>query len=91
MNALQETASDPRLGYFYVEIPGICTSQGQTVDRFLHVQPAECSGKIPMNFGREVMAELLGEKQKMNWQACVVSRDEEEMLAGALRKMLGNP
>ncbi|KAL8454581.1 hypothetical protein Emed_000302 [Eimeria media] len=88
VQSLRELANDPRLGYFYVEIPGVCTAQGQSIDRFLHVQSAGDGGKIPMNFGREVMAELLGEKAKVSWQACVVPRDEEERLAAELRQMV---
>ncbi|KAL8450780.1 hypothetical protein Emag_003068 [Eimeria magna] len=88
VQSLRELAKDTRLGYFYVEIPGVCTAQGQSIDRFLHVQSAGDGGKIPMNFGREVMAELLGEKAKVSWQACVVPRDEEERLAAELRQMI---
>ncbi|KAL8272676.1 hypothetical protein Esti_003380 [Eimeria stiedai] len=88
VDSLRELAKDPRLGYFYVEIPGVCTARGPSIDRFLHVQSAGDGGKIPMNFGREVMAELLGEKAKVSWQACVVSRDEEERLAAELRQMI---
>ena len=41
-----------------------------------------------MNFGREVMAELLGEKDKVNWQSCLLPKDQEERLAAALRNIL---
>lgn len=90
VSVLRGLASNTHMGYFYVEIPGVCTAQGQTIDRYLHVQVAGDSGKIPMNFGREVMAELIGEKDKVNWQTCVVPRDEEERLADVLRKLLGS-
>lgn len=76
------------MGYFYVEVPGVCTARGQTIDRYLHVQSGRENGKIPMNFGREVMAELLGEKDKVNWQSCLLPKDQEERLAAALRNIL---
>lgn len=88
LNTLRQLASDPHLGYFYVEIPGHCTGQGQTIDRYLHVQRTSDSGKIPMNFGREVIAELIGAQDKMNWQTCIVPRDEEEGLARALCRLV---
>lgn len=42
-----------------------------------------------MNFGREVVAELIGAKDKSNWQTCVLPRAEEERLAAGLRRLLG--
>ncbi|CDJ62065.1 CWF19-like protein 1, related [Eimeria necatrix] len=89
ITSLSELAKDPCLGYFYVEIPGVLTAKGQTIDRYLHVQPGRDSGKIPMTFGREVMAELLGLRDKVNWQACLVPKDEEAKLAAALRDVVG--
>ena len=90
LSSLRELASDPHLSYFYLELPGLNTAQGQIIDRYLHVQSKEDrnNGRVPMNFGREVMAELIGAQDKVNWQACVVSREEEERLARALRRML---
>lgn len=34
------------------------------------------------------MAELLGEKDKVNWQSCLLPKDQEERLAAALRNIL---
>ncbi|OEH79959.1 hypothetical protein cyc_01608 [Cyclospora cayetanensis] len=88
LTALAELARDPHLGYFYVELPGLCTARGQTIERYLYVQPGRDSQKIPMNFGREVLAELLEAHDKVNWQTCLVPKDEEEKLAAHLRQTL---
>lgn len=75
-------------GYFYIELPGICTSKGQTIERFLYVQSGTSSGAIPMNFGREIFCELIGDLKKADWRQCVVRREEEEHRVKCIQEML---
>ena len=45
--------------------PALVTAAAATGERF------------PLNFGREVLAELAGEPSRADWKACQASREEE--------------
>jgi len=87
MKTVRENVSGTTTAYFYIEIPGDNTAQGMRVDRYLHITPKGV--KLAANFGREVLAELLESKQRVNWQECVVSRDKEAELTNQLRALFG--
>ena len=40
-----------------------------------------------MNFGREVLAGLLGEPDRANWQECKLERPEEEAKVAAFKEV----
>lgn len=40
-----------------------------------------------MNFGREVLAGLLGEPERANWQECKLEKGEEEAKVAAFKEI----
>ncbi|EFJ14443.1 hypothetical protein SELMODRAFT_445909 [Selaginella moellendorffii] len=59
-----------RVNYFVVELP-----DGTTL-----AHPCAAGEKMPMQFGREVLAGLLGTPEKTDWKACKLTKDEETKL-----------
>jgi diadenosine tetraphosphate (Ap4A) HIT family hydrolase len=82
--ALREINSDLGLqaltqeGYFYAEIISTHTK------RFLH--PAEESSRVPLQFGREVLAVVMDRPELAHWKACVLDKEKEQELALEFRK-----
>ena len=68
-------------GYFYAEING---------KRLLHKirQGDGSSGKVPVQFGREVLASVVGNADLAHWKACEVDKEKEEELATKFREDL---
>ena len=94
LNALEDDWSD---GYFYAEIP--LPGGGNEFRRFIYRAGDGKSdnnggggsrGHVPLQFGREVLAEVMGNSDIAQWKACVVSQEKEEELTGEFRKSLGN-
>ncbi|PFH32154.1 RNA recognition motif-containing protein [Besnoitia besnoiti] len=88
--------------YFYIELPGLSTASGMLVERFLYVQPNATGGdsraktrgssggdRLPMNFGREIVAQLIEHPELADWQNCIVDAVEERSRAMQLTKLLG--
>lgn len=72
-------------GYFYAEIP----MPGGKLEykRFLYkVQADQREGRVPLQFGREVIAAVLGKSELAHWKACQVEKSEETMMALDLRQ-----
>jgi len=71
-------------GYFYAEIP----ISGKSYRRFLYKEPPvpSCGGRVPLQFGREVLAAVLGKPQLAHWKACVVDEKQEAELATSFRE-----
>jgi len=44
------------------------------------------NGNIPMQLGREVLADLLGMPERANWKQCALSKDEETRAAEAFKE-----
>lgn len=68
-------------GYFYAEVGG---------KRLLYKIPqgdSSCA-KVPVQFGREVLASVVGNNDLAHWKACEVSKEEEERLATKFREDL---
>ena len=65
-------------GYLYAEING---------KRLLHKirQGDGSSGKVPVQFGREVLASVVGNADLAHWKACEVDKEKEEELATKFR------
>jgi hypothetical protein len=89
LNALQDDWSD---GYFYAEIPlpggrdefrRLIYSAGDGNDDNNNRQ-----GSVPIQFGREVLAEVLRNPNLSHWKACVVSQERETELTAEFRKSL---
>lgn len=90
LNALEEDWSN---GYFYVEIP---LGGGDEYRRFIY-RAGDKSGDeqgsrthVPLQFGREVLAEVLNKPEIGHWKACVVSREKEEELTASFRTSLAS-
>ena len=97
LNALDDDWSD---GYFYAEIP--LPGGGDEFRRFIYRAGGEDSGgadnngggrrgpTVPLQFGREVLAEVMDNPDIGQWKACVVSKEKEEELTIAFRKSLSS-
>ena len=97
LNALEDDWSD---GYFYAEIP--LPGGGDEFRRFIYRAGGEDSGgadnngggrrgpTVPLQFGREVLAEVMDNPDIGQWKACVVSKEKEEELTIAFRKSLNS-
>jgi len=97
LNALEEDWSQ---GYFYAEIP--LPGGGDEYRRFIYRAGAAGDGNnnnggggyhhgrgtVPLQFGREVLAEVMGNADIAQWKACVVSKEKEEELTAAFRTSL---
>jgi diadenosine tetraphosphate (Ap4A) HIT family hydrolase len=90
LNALEGDWSN---GYFYVEIP---LGGGDEYRRFIY-RAGDKSGDeqgsrthVPLQFGREVLAEVLNKPEIGHWKACVVSREKEEELTASFRTSLAS-
>jgi len=66
--------------YFAVEIYSAGT---KTV--LVHM-PSEGSKSVPLQFGREWAAKLLGCPERVDWKQCAVSKKEEEAMVSAFKK-----
>jgi diadenosine tetraphosphate (Ap4A) HIT family hydrolase len=71
-------------GYFYAELPIV----GDTFKRFVY--KATTSGnatvKVPLQFGREVLAAVLAKPELAHWKSCVVDQEQEGQIASAFRE-----
>ena len=79
--SLPEMGLSPEQQYIYLEIPGL---GGKGVARLLHrLPPGE---RLPLTYGRDVLAELLGVPQKVNWKNCVLGKEAEKEMVERLKK-----
>ena len=86
--ALEDDWSD---GYFYAEIP--LPGGGDEFRRFIYCAgdgkgDINNRGAVPLQFGREVLAEVMGNPDISQWKACVVSQEKETELTTEFRKSL---
>lgn len=71
-------------GYFYAEVP--FGDGGNEVKRFLYRASAASSRpRVPLQFGREVVARAMGKPVLGQWKACVSDAAREEELAKEFR------
>jgi len=49
--------------------------------------PGEGSGPVPLQFGREWAAKLLGCPERVDWRQCAVSKKEEEASVAQFKKL----
>lgn len=76
-------------GYFYAEVP----MPGRQLEykRFLYqMSPQNGEGtrgpKVPLQFGREVIAAVMGKSELAHWKSCQVDKEEETKMAADLRQ-----
>ena len=79
---IQNVIDDERDGYFYAEI---CTDDGRKC--FLH---SSDKNVCPLQFGREVVAAVLGKPELAHWKSSTYSKAEEERMASDLRSGLSH-
>ena len=82
LHALEDDWSE---GYFYAEVP--LPGGGDEFRRFIY-RAGDESGTVPLEFGRMVLAEVMGNPQIRQWKACVVSQEKETELAAEFRMSL---
>ena len=91
---LGQDEDDDGKGYFYVEVP---LPGGREFKRFLYqvksqeTEPAadgrrHNGPRVPLQFGREVVAAVLGKSELAHWKACQVPKEEETKMATDLRQ-----
>ena len=69
-------------GYFYAELLLAHDSK-----RWLHQAVASrTSSRVPLQFGREVLAVVMNQPDLAHWKACVLEKDKEQELALDFRK-----
>jgi len=97
LNALEDDWSE---GYFYAEIP--LPGGGDQFRRFIYSASAVAGdgnntnggnrrGRgVPLQFGREVLAEVLENAAIAQWKACVVNKEKETEMTEEFRKSLSN-
>ena len=68
-------------GYFYAEVGG---------KRLLYkIRQGDSScAKVPVQFGREVLASVVGNNDLAHWKACELGKEDEEKLATTFRQAL---
>ena len=76
----------PYQEYFYVELPiSIIESNNNNNNvkykRFVFVLEENSGMKFPMQFGLELVAEILGKPERGHWKNCVLSELSEQKLA----------
>jgi diadenosine tetraphosphate (Ap4A) HIT family hydrolase len=71
-------------GYFYAEIP----IEGHEYKRFLCKQASGDSRRasVPLQFGREVLAAVVGKPELAHWKSCVTDREKEADDAARFRE-----
>lgn len=86
LNLKAVITDDDSAGYFYMEIPDLRS----TYKRFLYKHESDSGLKVPLQFGREILAAVLGKPELAHWKSCVLERDQESALAASLRASLNS-
>ncbi|GKY94986.1 hypothetical protein MPSEU_000463200 [Mayamaea pseudoterrestris] len=71
-------------GYFYAEIP----TAGKGFKRFVYKAVSGSRVQVPLQFGREALAAVLGKPELAHWKSCVVDQKQEAELAASFRESL---
>ncbi|KAJ1976469.1 hypothetical protein H4R35_002686 [Dimargaris xerosporica] len=72
---------DPTQGYFKIDLP-----DGSALVHPIHHRQGQ--PPFDMQFGRRVLAAILGCPSRVNWRSCIASPDEEKQLAEAAAKAI---
>ena len=69
--------------YYYIE----CWSGGSTTaPSSRHIHTTAPGGRMPVQYGRQVIARVMGAPEKGHWKACEVSKDQETTLAATFKQ-----
>lgn len=90
LNALEDDWSD---GYFYAEIP--LPGGGDEFRRFIYRAGSgdgNNNGRpiVPLQFGREVLGEVMENPDVAQWKSCVLTMEKETELTAQFRKSLSS-
>jgi Diadenosine tetraphosphate (Ap4A) hydrolase and other HIT family hydrolases len=86
-NILKNADEDELVGYFYAEVPfGV----DGVVKRYLYMaldgeHMKDKKRQVPLQFGREVLAAVLGSDTLADWKVCLTSKEKEEEYTEAFR------
>ncbi len=77
--------SDDLDGYFYAEIP---VDDSDEIKRYLYKYNANDSETkfVPLQFGREVLASVLGDPKVASWKECLLTKEQEEEFTAEYRE-----
>ena len=82
LKALLSDEEGESTGYFYAETP----IEGSQYKRFLYKRSGTSGrGTVPLQFGREILAAVLGKPELAHWKSCVLDKQEEKATATAFR------
>ena len=73
-----QALSDAEEGYFYAEL------MSRDTKRFWH--PSSGTSRVPLQFGREILAVVMDQPDLAHWKACVLDKEKEQELAMEFRK-----
>lgn len=79
----------PYQEYFYVELPISINESNNSIKykRFVYVLEENTPVKFPMQFGIELVAEILGTPERGHWKNCVLSELAEQKLADDFKNL----
>jgi hypothetical protein len=93
-NILKNADEDELVGYFYAEVP---VGGDGVLKRYLYMalegeHVKDKKRQVPLQFGREVLAAVLGSDNLADWKGCVTSKEKEdeytEMFRSSFAKFL---
>lgn len=91
-NSSNDDEDDDCSGYFYAEVP---IATGTDYRRFLYQTSKQKSSlpltsghakkttSVPLQFGREILAAVLGQPELAHWKSCLLEHDQEAAMATA--------
>ena len=87
---LKNSDEDELGGYFYAEVP---FGENGDFKRFIYTSVEKEGGarrrSVPLQFGREVLAAVMGNENLAHWKGCVLSTETEEKYTQSFREKFG--
>eukprot|EP00920_Eleutheroschizon_duboscqi_P021074 GHVT01049644.1.p1 GENE.GHVT01049644.1~~GHVT01049644.1.p1 ORF type:complete len:197 (-),score=35.75 GHVT01049644.1:430-1020(-) len=80
-----------RQAYLYFQLPGMKTAKGTQVEHFIYSATSASHARVPMNFPREFVAQLLGTPERADWKLCPQLPPKEETKAADKFRKLFEP
>jgi len=78
---LEEAVGDAN--YWYFAVPGDNSARGRTLEHYVVL-----GGRLPLNMGREIVCDLLGCSEKVDWRECQLTEEQETKAANVLRQTM---
>ncbi len=82
LSAVASSDDDEDGGYFYAEVP----VSSKEVKRFLYKAKPNVGAVVPLQFGREVLAQVMDKPDLAHWKACIQNEEKETELTAAFRE-----